>query len=303
MVIDDNYTNIYQSLFIQKGLQLMPASSHHEYDELIESIKAQHSGLSKRLKQIADFALEHPTTMGIETIANIAKSAEVQPSALIRFAKSFNFSGFSEMQRIFQRYVTDQSESYKERVVRELAESNQDDPSSLKMLLEQFCDANVVAIGHLQSGINTDAIEKAIALLNDAEQIYIVGQRRSMPIATYLTYTLSRADRRVYLIDGRAGLLNEQAQSMTSKDVLIAITFHPYSKDTVHVVDVASDNNVPCITISDSSVSPISGKSDVSFNVHEAEVHGFRSLSATMLLAQTIATGLVYNEKSTNKLT
>lgn len=268
-----------------------------QYDELLEAISNSHSKLSKRLKQIASFALEHPTTMGIETIANIARSAEVQPSALIRFAKNYGFSGFSDMQRIFQRYVTEQSESYKERVAREMAENNQGEPDSLQALFQQFCDANIVALQHLQKGIDAKDIDRAVKILQKAEQIYIVGQRRSLPIASYLTYTLSRADCRVHMIDGSGGLLLEQAKNMSKKDVLIAITFHPYSADTSQVVDIATEKSVPCIAISDSSVSPIVDHAAVSFNVHEAEVHNFRSLSASMLLAQTLATGLVFDDK------
>ncbi|MBB6522528.1 MurR/RpiR family transcriptional regulator [Pseudoteredinibacter isoporae] len=279
----------------------MLESAPQEYEELIEAISNNHANLSKRLKQIASFALEHPTTMGIETIANIAQSAEVQPSALIRFAKNFGFSGFSDMQRIFQRYVTEQSESYKERVARELAENNQDEPDSLQALFQQFCDANVVSLEHLKKGIDVKDIEKAVRILQKAEQIYIVGQRRSLPIASYLTYTLSRADCRVHLIDGSGGLLREQARAMSKKDALIAITFHPYSADTSQVVDIAVEKSIPYVAISDSSVSPIVDQASVSFNVHEAEVHNFRSLSATMLLAQTLATGLVFDDKKQNK--
>ena len=275
----------------------MSLSPPQDYESLIAAITQQHGSLSKRLREIANFALEHPTTMGIETIANIARNANVQPSALIRFAKTFGFGGFSEMQRLFQRYVTEQSESYKERIARELAEHNQSDPGSLHVLFKQFCEANVVALGHLQQGIDAHAIDKAVTVLRQAAQIYIVGQRRSLPIASYLTYTLSRADCRVHLIDGRGGMLREQIAAMSASDALIAITYHPYSADTGQVVDAALEKKVPCIAISDSSVSPIVDKATVAFTVHEAEVFNFRSLSASMLLAQTLATGVVFDEK------
>ena len=267
-----------------------------KYEALIDAISISHGTLSNRLKQIASFALEHPTTMGIETIANIAQSAEVQPSALIRFAKNFGYSGFSDMQRVFQRYVTDQSESYKERIIRELAERSQEEPDSPQALFKQFCEANIVALAHLQKGIDLKNLDRAIQLIQAAKQIYIVGQRRSQPIATYLAYALSHAECRVHLIDGSGGMLKEQAQAISKEDVLIATTFHPYSSETHLVVSLAAEIKAPCIAIFDSSVCPIAELASVSFTVHEAEVHNFRSLSASMLIAQTIATGFVLEQ-------
>tara|TARA_B000000460_G_scaffold220097_1_gene171494 strand:+ start:66 stop:206 length:141 start_codon:yes stop_codon:yes gene_type:complete len=43
-----------------------------------------------------------PNEMSLETIDVIAQRAEVLPSSLIRFAKSLGFSGFGEMQKVFQ---------------------------------------------------------------------------------------------------------------------------------------------------------------------------------------------------------
>ena len=263
------------------------------YDTLMDTISNRHDSLSRRLKQIANFALEHPTTMGIETIANIAQSAEVQPSALIRFAKTFGYKGFSDMQRIFQRYVTEQSESYKERVTRELAESGHGDADSPQALFRQFCHANIVALKHLEKGVDPSSIDKAIALLKKARSVYVVGQRRSHPIATYLSYALSHADCRTHLIDGSGGLLKEQAKAIGKEDLLIAISFHPYSSETTQVANIAAATKAPCLAITDSSVSPIADLATVMFNIQEAEVHNFRSLSASMLVAQTLATGLV----------
>ena len=46
------------------------------------------------------------------------------------------------------------------------------------------------------------------------------------------------------------------------------------------------------IVISDSMVSPISRFADVFFEIKDAEVQGFRSLTASLCLAQTLAVGL-----------
>ena len=43
---------------------------------------------------------------------------------------------------------------------------------------------------------------------------YLIGLRRSFPVAAYLAYALRHVDdKRAYLIDGVAGMLNEQGSS------------------------------------------------------------------------------------------
>ena len=87
-----------------------------DYPEMHDTMIAQFATLSKQLQQVARFALDHPTQLAMATISSISKDANVQPSTIIRFANAFGFSGFSEMQRIFQDYVSKRSASYKERV-------------------------------------------------------------------------------------------------------------------------------------------------------------------------------------------
>lgn len=281
----------------------LPKSPARTYSELYEAISDRHGELSKRLQQIARFALDYPTAMALGTVASIAEGADVQPSALIRFAKAFDYGGFTDMQKVFQENVARQSASYKERIQSDHSASNLTDPSSPHELLQQYCAANVVAIDHLSEGIEPESLESAIDLLSSARDIYVLGQRRSYPVATYLTYALSRVECKSHLLDGSGGLLFEQAAAMSSDDVLILTTFHPYSADTTSIASLASSKNVPIISITDSVLSPVAGNSTILFTVHDAEIHSFRSLAASLCVAQTLATGMVFksNYKSGKK--
>lgn len=268
-----------------------------EFDELNALITEKYEGLSKRLKEIADFAFENPTTMALETIANIAIGSGAQPSALIRFAKTLGFSGFSELQRIYQRRVADRSASYQERIQREINSGDLESPESPFSLLQQLCKANMVALEQLPNAVTNKDLERAVDLIAGADQVYIMAQRRSFPVATYIAYTLSHVDCRIYLLGNNGGLLGEQARSMTKKDMLIAISFHPYSPDTVNIVSIARDKKIPFVSISDSSVSPIVKDAKVSFNIRDAEVHSIRSLTSSLSIAQSIATSLAFERR------
>jgi DNA-binding MurR/RpiR family transcriptional regulator len=274
----------------------MPDILIQDHKHLTGEISKNYESLSKRLRDVAEFALDNPTTMALETVANISKSVNVPPSTLVRFSKAFGFSGFSEMQRVFQSHVTDQSASYKERIRTDMSKGDQENPDSPYALLKQYCENSIVSLNNLQSGVCPDDLCKAVELIKSANHIYIMAQRRSLAVANYLLYMFSHFDCRVHLLDGNGGMIKEQAQGMQKQDLLIAVTFHPYSAETLEIITRAAESEIPYIAITDSSVSPIASNATVNFNIHDAKVHQFRSLSASMLLAQVLATSLTIED-------
>lgn len=265
-----------------------------DYESLRAEVTARYETLSKRLRQIANFAWDHPTDMAMETIAVIAKRADVQPSALIRFAKTFGYPGFSAMQRTFQAHVAERSASYKERI-RIVAPDRKSRGSKLvASLLDQYCETNSIALEQLRASIDVRDLEAAHKLLKKAEHVYVMAQRRSFPVAVYLAYTLNHADCRAHLLDGTGGMLHEQLQSLSRKDVVMVVSFSPYSQESKEVACIAQKREVPVISITDGSFSPLVKTSTVCFEVQDAEVHSFRSLTASMCLAQTLATSLAF---------
>jgi len=279
----------------------MSKATPKNYDELRENISERYNSLSKRLQDIAKFALEHPTDMALETIATISERANVPPSALIRFAQALHFSGFSEMQRTFQSRVVERSASYKERVRDIVSSDGKNIKSNSESLFSQFCDANILSLEELKENIDPEELLAATKLLDKANTIYLVAQRRSYPVASYLAYALSHADRNPRLLDGSGGMLYEQAGTMKATDALLTISFYPYAPETNKVVNIAEEKGVPIVAITDSTLNPIANIADVSLISPGAEVMSFRSLCSSICIAQTLATSLVLREQTPKK--
>ena len=65
-------------------------------DALLERISAEFGGLSRQLKLIARYVEQHRDHLGLDKIQDVAERSGVQPSAVVRFAKHFGFSGYSD---------------------------------------------------------------------------------------------------------------------------------------------------------------------------------------------------------------
>jgi DNA-binding MurR/RpiR family transcriptional regulator len=274
------------------------------FDDLQRAIIDRFPGLSKRLQQIASYALDNPSEVALETIASVAERADVQPSSLIRFAKVFGFPGYSDMRRVFRLRLTDGMPDYKERLRSIRGEQPGEQAKDVSALLDQFVQADIAGLQSLLQQRRTgELIEQALKLVAESECVYVVAHRRSFPVACYLSYALSQLNVKNVLVDGVGGMFFQQVAHSTASDVMIAISSKAYSPDVVQVVREAAQRGVPIIALTDSPLSPLVEHADVSLEVQQASVHMFRSLAVPMTLAITfvVALGRVLEAKRNGK--
>ena len=263
------------------------------FDGLKTLIAAEHNRLSRRLRQIGEFVLAEPDQIALETISTLAGRIGVQPSAMIRFAKHFGFSGFSEMQQLFRGRLIDRVSTYRARIQHTPAAK----PGAPAEILARFSELDQTAIRKLQGETDARQLRAAVKLLNGARIVGLVGTRRAFPVATYLAYGLSHLGRRARLLDGLAGMLREEALLLEPRDALIAVSFKPYADETLGVVRACRDKGVAVLAITDSAVSPLGSVSDVMLEVVDAQLEGIRSLTASMCLAVSLVVALGHAQK------
>ncbi len=270
----------------------MGAKAPAEYTMLRGRIVSEYSDLSDRLQRVARFVLDYPDDVALGTTAAISARADVQPSTLIRFAKAFGYDGFSEMQRLFRSNLTAGRKSYRDRIAALKQELGNGADNSALVLLDTFVRANTAGLEHLRDNVPGEDLARAVDLLSRAAAIHVVAQRRAYPLAAYMFYALRRLGVLAHLLDDTGGMLPEQASQIEPDDVLVAISYMPYTPRVVEASETAQEIGAPVIVLTDQPLSPLARHSDVCFLVEDAAVHDFRSLNASMCLVQTIIVSL-----------
>lgn len=269
--------------------------------ELQQQIRTSYENLSKRLQQVACYVLENSNSLAFDTIAIIATQADVPPSTLIRFSKAFGFSGFNEIKQLFRKDLIEETASYTDRA--RLFKETEADPTNLQNvairetplhLLQEFARVNSEAMSQLAVQTPECQLQLAVDILSKAENIYIIGLRRSFSTAAYLTYALRHVEHRAFLIDGLGGMFNEQFSMVGANDAVVSISFSPYATETVTLSEAAAKAGAKQIIITDSQISPLADFSDVCFVVNEGKVDAFRSQSASLCLVQSLAVALAF---------
>jgi DNA-binding MurR/RpiR family transcriptional regulator len=268
--------------------------------ELRDLILARYEGFSKRLQQVARYVLDHPDDVALETLTVIAERSGSQPSAIVRFAKALGFTGAGPIQRLLRDSLlaSHTTLGYGERVRKFGAGlDGKVAAHGIGLLLEEFADGDILSLQNLRDTIGPDDLAQAVGLLRKAQTVYIVGMRRSFPIAAYLAYSLPQVGKAAVFVDGVGGLGSQQLRAISSKDLLIAISYHAHAEETVAAHDAAIKAGAMVLSITDSLISPIAKGAAQTLLVRESEVRAFRSLSASICLAQTLVIGLAYEEE------
>ncbi|GAB3338824.1 MurR/RpiR family transcriptional regulator [Chromohalobacter beijerinckii] len=270
----------------------------NDFEELERRVTEDYPSLSRRLQQTARFVLDNPQEVAFSTVAKLAGQAGVTPSTLIRFSNSFGFTGFSEMQKLFRERLVNELPNYAERI-RAVRNATGSMPNSTQLLWE-FSEANRDILEVLPSRINPDSLELALDILENAEIVHVLGVRRSFVVASYFSYAMQHINKRTFLIDGLGGMHLEQVRSVGKNDALLVVSYSPYAPEAQEASAHAKELGIPLIVMTDSNLSPLARLADVTIIFQEAEVKSFRSLTASLCLAQTIAISLGIRKDNTD---
>lgn len=277
------------------------SASSADLDDLMQRIAADYGALSKQQKIVAADLERNRATIAVDRITDIAERCGVQPSAIVRFAQRFGFSGFSALQDLYRANFAAQAsagKSYQQRI-RKLIERQPRSaggvpPFDVAAMVREFIDASRSGLEQLGAELSQAQLKAAVNLLLRAENIYVIGVRRSFPVAAYVAYALQHTGKRVHLISGIGGMFREQIRSIRDKDALFAISFAPYGKETQYCVRAAHSHRARVLVISDTPLSPLARYAEALLNVREGTAFSFRSLTSTICLCQALFIALAY---------
>ena len=262
------------------------------YEELIQAIHGRYDRMSKSYQKIAVYLTQNPNDVAVLSVGAIADQCSIHASNLVRFAQALGFTGFKELQQLFRARLTTAAPGFDARIrALESELGGREDHSELGFLRDLVV-RDISSLQDLLTETSLDQISRAVALMEGADTIYLLGQLRSVPVVELLRYVLTMLGKRTVLLDPGGGLATHMAKLMRPTDMLFAVSFRFYATEVVNIVDQAAAAGVPIVAISDSTLSPLAKSAQVLFAVPEHEYTFSRSLAAPMCLAQALAVAL-----------
>lgn len=254
----------------------------------ISALKQAFQEFSPRLKAVAKYIVDHPSDFGLDPIRETARKCDVSTYTLVRMAHQMGFAGYEELRAPFRHAL--------------LSSEMGERPEWLEGLrahsdlgrTQADAAANTMAIVQRSLERQTpEQMERITHMLLGARNVYLTAVRASYSLAYYFHYIGRMALPRLQLIPRHINSAIDELHHATGDDVMIAITFTPYSRETIEACKFARERGVKLIMISDSDVISPEFEPDETLVASTISTHHFGCYSGGMAIIETLLALLV----------
>ncbi len=259
-------------------------------------MRTRYDAMSKSQQRVTEFLLTHGIDVVYLSAAQIAKLVQVNRSTVVRTAQTLGYEGFPDMQAALQQHLLahlNTSERF-QHGSRQLIEEMQEPGSGATSdsVLQRVIRTEIEQIENLRQQINGDNFDAVVELLATARRIYLIGLRASTPLALHLLIPLRLIRDNCYLLTYQTpNGLSDQLEEMTGDDVLFAVTYSRYARDTLNAMDYARSVGAQVIALTDSPLSPAATRADKVFIV-SFRVWMYSNAAAPYVLFNALFTAL-----------
>lgn len=242
---------------------------------IIPRLRMMRPDLSDREKLIVNFLLDSPESAQDLRISKIADQFDVSESMIVKLAKKLGFSGFRELKSNLTEYGSTQvAELFEEVTVSDGASD----------IVRKIFRASIQAIEETLSIIDLEQFERAAALFSRARVRDIYGAGGSAAIARDATHKFLRIGIRCECYED-AHMMAMSAATLTSADVVLAVSHSGQSKVILDAVKIARSRGVPVIALTSYQNSALARSADAAL-VSTARSSPFTGENAAARIAQ-----------------
>jgi len=259
---------------------------------ILNKIDALYTKLSKGHKKIADYIMANYDKAAFMTAARLGETVGVSESTVVRFATELGFEGYPALQSDLQELIRSKLTSV-QRMQSASVRIAQDE------ILETVLNADSAMIKATLDQTSKENFNQAVAAINRARNIYILGVRSAATLANFLAFYFRPVYDNVVLVDSaRASEVFEQIFRIDERDICIAISFPRYSNQTINALHFIHDKKATVISITDSELSPIAKFADYLLIARSTMASFVDSLVAPLSLINALIVAATFNRRS-----
>ena len=154
-------------------------------EEVEKLISERYQSLPPKLKVAARYVLDSPNEVAIQSMRSVAGHANLQPAAMLRFARELGFDSYESFRALYVSWLSSGGATFASRA-RSLRERRAG--RDQEKLLAEIYDTEVGSLDRTLGDANAAAFKSANKTLLAARRIYILGLRSLFPAAFYLDY-------------------------------------------------------------------------------------------------------------------
>lgn len=223
---------------------------------VITKIKNEYSSYSKGQKLIADYVLNHYEQASYLTAAALGKTVGVSESTVVRFASELGYEGYPQLKKALQEVIKTKLTSVQRMTMAETRIGNDE-------ILTSVLNQDIDRIKFTLENIDREAFKRAVDIIAEAEDVYILGVRSSACLAVFMAFYLNLMRPNVHIIQtASASEMFERILRLNDKCVFIGIGYPRYSMRTIRAISFAKSKGAKIVAFTDSLDSPLAEHAD-----------------------------------------
>jgi len=203
---------------------------------------------------------------------------------MLRLARHFGFDSYQQFREPFQNRLRVRRRGYLARARDLQAKSGNGEGR----LTQEVLEAN---LGNLRETFEInppERFEAAAKALTRANRVFVVGMRGVYPVAFFFHYAYSMFRDNAILLENRGGAFADELRNFGKKDAVFAVSFSPYTVETVRTVDYAKEMGGMVVAMTDSPVSPLAKGADHVLIVKNESPSFYHSVAAGVTAAEEL---------------
>ena len=257
---------------------------------ILEQIAVNLPDLTPEARKAATYVLENPRDVGIFTVREIAKAANVKPNTVVRMARQIGFEGYEDFRIPFRNAIRQGQSDFPDRA-RWLQSIRK--TGNLGGLYADMVQDILNNVEETFAHISADHLETASRTIWSSCNVFTLGVGVNSSNARNFSYLASTGMVQFHAIPRPGSTPIDDLAWGNAHDVLIAITCKPFRSEVVEAVRIAHEQGMKIIAISDSPASPIMRQAHHGFVVRVETPQFFPSSVSTIALLETLLSFVV----------
>jgi len=257
---------------------------------ILERLAQELPDLTPEARKAATYVLENPRDVGVSTVREIAQAANVKPNTVVRMARQVGFEGYEDFRAPFRDAIRRGAADFPDRArwLQDIRKSG-----DLGGLYADMLKDALRNIEETFAAISTDDLKAAAEAIWAARRVFTLGVGVNNSVARNFTYLASTGMTEFHAIPRPGSTPADDLAWADGRDVLIAMTSRPYRTEVVKAVEIAREQGMTIIALSDSPASPILRGADHGFVVSVDTPQFFPSSIGTIALLETLLSFVV----------
>jgi DNA-binding MurR/RpiR family transcriptional regulator len=253
--------------------------------QVLERLTEEWDTLTPEAQKAARYVLENPNDVGVSTVREIAEAANVKPNTFVRMARQVGFEGYEDFRAPFREAIRKGAVSFPDRArwLQDIRKSG-----DLGGLYADMVEGAIRNLEETFAGIDAEALKSAAEAIWASRQVFTLGVGVNNANARNFTYLASTGMVQFHAIPRPGSTATDDLAWADSRDVLIAMSMRPYRSEVVAAIEVAREQGLTIIGLSDSPASPIIRAADHGFVVAVDTPQFFPSSVSTIALLETL---------------